>query len=316
MKIVIPGGTGQIGAVLSRALHAEHEIVVLSRHPVANDFYRSVHWDGKTAGPWIEELDGADVVINLTGRSVNCRYNVKNRRKILESRVDSVHAVGNAIKKAKRPPAVWLQAATATIYAHRFDSSNDEFSGIIGGHEPNSPETWRFSIDVAKAWEAAVEAVGPLPSTRVIVMRSAMTMSPDRGGIFATLLGLVRLGLGGKAGNGRQFISWTHEDDFVRVIKWLIDDQDFSGVVNVCSPNPLPNAEFMRELRRASGMPIGLPAAKWMLEIGAIFLRTETELILKSRRVIPSRLLRSGFEFRFPYWLDAAEELCARYRRS
>ena len=316
MKIVIPGGTGQIGAVISRALHAEHEIVVLSRHPVTNNFHRTVHWDGKNAGPWMDELDGADVVMNLTGRSVNCRYNAKNRREILESRVDSVHAVGNAIKKAKQPPRVWLQAATATIYAHRFDSPNDEFGGIIGGNEPGSTETWRFSIDVAKAWEAAVKAIGPLPNTRVAVMRSAMTMSPDRGGIFATLLGLVRLGLGGKAGNGRQFVSWIHEDDFVRVIKWLIEREEFSGVVNVCSPNPLPNADFMRELRRVWGMPIGLPAAKWMLEIGAVFIRTETELILKSRRVIPSRLLREGFEFRFPIWRDAANELCARYRRS
>jgi len=316
MKIVIPGGTGQIGTVLNRALHAEHEIVVLSRHPVSNDMCRSVPWDGKNAGPWIDELDGADVVINLPGRSVNCRYNEKNRREILESRVDSVRAIGNAIKKVKRPPNVWLQAATATIYAHRFDSPNDEFSGIIGGNEPGSPETWRFSIDVAKAWEAAVEAVGPLPNTRVIVMRSAMTMSPDRGGIFATLLGLVRLGLGGKAGNGRQFVSWIHEDDFVRVIKWFIDRQDLAGVVNVCSPNPLPNAEFMRELRRAWGMLIGLPAATWMLEIGAVFIRTETELILKSRRVVAARLLQHGFEFRFPYWLDAANELCARYRRA
>jgi NAD dependent epimerase/dehydratase family enzyme len=141
-------------------------------------------------------------------------------------------------------------------------------------------------------------------------------MSPDRGGIFATLLGLVRLGLGGRAGSGRQFVSWIHEDDFVRVIKWLIDHQGFSGVVNVCSPNPLPNAEFMRALRRAWGIPIGLPAAKWMLEIGAVFLRTETELILKSRRVIPSRILRDGFEFQFPTWADAAQDLCARYRRA
>jgi uncharacterized protein len=314
MKIVVPGGTGQIGTVISRALHSEHEIVVLSRDPVANNVYRSVHWDGKNAGPWMDELDGADVVINLTGRSVNCRYNKKNRREILESRVDSVHAIGRAIKKVKRPPRVWLQAATATIYAHRFESPNDEFSGVIGGNEPNAPETWRFSIDVAKEWEAAVKAVGPLPNTRVIVMRSAMTMSPDRGGIFATLLGLVRLGLGGKAGNGRQFVSWIHEHDFVRVIKWLIDHQDFSGVVNVCSPNPLPNAEFMREVRRAWGVAIGLPAAKWMLEIGAVFMRTETELILKSRRVMPGRLLQSGFEFQFPDWQKAAEDLCRRYR--
>jgi NAD dependent epimerase/dehydratase family enzyme len=140
-----------------------------------------------------------------------------------------------------------------------------------------------------------------------------MTMSPDRGGIFATLLGLVRLGLGGKAGNGLQFVSWIHEHDFVRAVRFLIEN-DVAGIVNVCSPNPLPNAEFTRELRRAWGITIGLPASKWMLEVGAYFMRTETELILKSRRVVPARLLQHGFEFRFPYWLDAVNELCARYR--
>jgi NAD dependent epimerase/dehydratase family enzyme len=206
-----------------------------------------------------------------------------------------------------------LQAATATIYAHRFNALNDEFTGLIGGNEPNAPETWHFSIDVAKAWESAVNESGPWPHTRIVIMRSAMTMSPDRGGIFATLLGLVRLGLGGKAGNGRQFISWIHEHDFVRAVRFLIEN-DVAGIVNVCSPNPLPNTEFMRELRRAWGVTIGLPASKWMLEVGAFFMRTETELILKSRRVMPARLLQHGFEFRFPCWLDAANKLCARYR--
>ena len=144
-------------------------------------------------------------------------------------------------------------------------------------------------------------------------MRSAMTMSPDRGGIFAHLLGLVRLGLGGRTGNGRQFVSWIHEHDFVRAVRFLIEN-DVAGIVNVCSPNPLPNMEFMRELRRAWGVTIGLPASKWMLEVGAFFMRTETELILKSRRVMPARLLQHGFEFGFPCWLDAVNELCARYR--
>jgi uncharacterized protein (TIGR01777 family) len=316
MKIVIPGGTGQIGVILSRAFSATgDEVVVLSRNPTAHSACRIVRWDGKTQCDWTKELEDADVVINLAGRSVNCRYGKENRREILDSRVDSVRAVGAAIQKAKRPPRVWLQAATATIYAHRFDEANNEFTGVIGGNEMRAPETWRFSTDVAKAWEAAVKESAPLPSTRTVIMRSAMTMSPDRGGIFAHLLGLVRLRLGGRAGNGRQFVSWIHEFDFVQAVRFLIDNDDLAGVVNICAPNPLPNSEFMRELRRAWGIKIALPASSLMLEIGAFFMRTETELILKSRRVVPTRLLKHGFEFRFPNWSHAAEELCARYRQ-
>jgi NAD dependent epimerase/dehydratase family enzyme len=175
-----------------------------------------------------------------------------------------------------------LQSGTATIYAHRYDNPNDEKSGILGGNEPNAPDTWQFSIDVAKAWEAAALAV-QLPRTRQVLLRSAMTMSPDRGGVFDTLMSLVRVGLGGTNGIGRQYVSWIHEFDFVRAIRWLIEN-DLEGVVNICSPNPLPNADFMRHLRAAAGMRIGLPASRWMLELGAIFMRTETELILKSHR--------------------------------
>jgi uncharacterized protein (TIGR01777 family) len=317
MKIVIPGGTGQIGNILCRSFAAAgDEVVVLTRNPRPDSRFRFVQWDGKTLCNWTQEIEGADVVINLAGKSVNCRYGKKNRRDIMDSRVDSVRAIRRAIEKAKRPPRVWLQAATATIYAHRFDAPNDELAGIIGGAEPNAPDTWRFSIDVAKAWESAVTESGPLPRTRIVIMRSAMTMSPDRSGIFAHLLGLVRLGLGGRASDGRQFISWIHEFDFIRAVRFLIDNDELDGGFNVCSPNPLPNSEFMRELRRAWGMRIGLPATKWMLEVGAFFMRTETELILKSRRVVPARLLQHGFEFDFPYWLDAAKELCARYSKS
>jgi hypothetical protein len=316
MKIVIPGGTGQIGAVLCRAFSdTNDEVVVLSRNPAPRSSCRSVRWDGKTLCSWTQELEGADVVINLAGKSVNCRYGERNRREILDSRVDSVRAIRRALEKAKRPPRIWLQAGTATVYAHRFDAPNDEFTGLIGGNEPDAPDTWRFSIDVAKAWESAVNEAALLPKTRTVIMRSAMIMSPDCGGVFATLLALVRLGLGGRAGNGRQFVSWIHERDFVRAVRFLIDHQDLSGAVNICSPNPLPNSEFMRQLRRAWGTRIGLHASKWMLEIGAFSMRTETELILKSRRVVPGRLLQHGFEFQFPRWRDAAADLCARYRK-
>ena len=303
MKIVIAGGTGQVGTVLCRAFaDSGDDVVLLSRSP-KGVLPHAIRWDGRTQGAWAGELEGADVVINLAGRSVNCRYGKQNRREILESRVDSVRAIGRALQAAKRPPRVWLQASTATIYAHRFDAPNDEFTGVIGGGEANAPDTWRFSIQVAKAWEAATAEFLPLPKTRCVIMRSAMVMSPDRGGIFATLLRLARLGLGGQAGNGRQFISWIHEWDFVRIIRWLIEREDIAGAINICSPRPLPNADFMRSLRRAWGAPIGLPATKWMLEIGTFFMRTETELILKSRRVVPTRLLQGGFEFRFPDWL-------------
>jgi uncharacterized protein len=315
MKIVIPGGTGQIGAVLCRAFSDRNdEAVVLSRNQAPRSACRSVQWDGKTLCGWTQELEGADVVINLAGKSVNCRYGRRNRREIMGSRVDSVRAIHRALQNVKRPPRVWLQAATATIYAHRFDAPNDEVNGVIGGNEPNAPGTWRFSVDVAKAWESAVNEAGPLPKTHIVILHSAMTMSPDHGGIFAHLLGLARCGLGGRAGDGRQFVSWIHEYDFVRAVRFLIENE-ISGIVNVCSPNPLPNSEFMRELRCAWGTRIGIPASKWMLEIGAFLMRTETELILKSRRVVPAELLQHGFQFQFPHWRDAANELCARYRK-
>lgn len=313
MKIVIPGGSGQVGTVLSRAFQAAgHEVVVLSRVPGAAP-WRVVAWDAEKLGSWVKEVDGADVVINLAGRIVNCRYTPENRRLIMESRVNSTRVVGQAIAAADRPPRVWLQASTATIYAHRYDAPNDEATGLLGGNEPSAPDTWRFSINVADAWEHAANEA-KTPSTRKVLMRSAMTMSPDRGGIFDVLLGLVRHGLGGTSGDGRQYISWIHDRDFIRAVDWTIAHDELSGPVNFAAPNPLPNAEFMRALRRAWGTRIGLPATKWMLELGAIFMRTETELVLKSRRVVPGRLVEAGFTFEFPTWAKAAGDLCKKWR--
>jgi len=313
MKIVIPGGSGQVGTILARSFHADgHDVVVLSR--ASRKFpWRTVAWDGESLGQWAQELEGVDAVINLAGRSVNCRYHAKNRRAIMESRVRSTTVLGRAISEAKRPPHVWLQASTATIYAHRFDAANDDEGGILGGNEPNAPDTWRFSIEVAKAWERAFDEAST-PKTRKVAMRSAMTMSPDRGGIFAVLLGLVCRGLGGRVGDGRQFVSWIHEADFVRTVRWLIENEAISGPVNLAAPNPLPQAEFMRVLRHAWGVSIGLPTPKWLLEIGAFLIRTESELILKSRRVVPGRLVQHGFSFQFPTWPDAARDLCLRWR--
>lgn len=313
MKIVIPGGTGQVGTLLARAFVADgNEVVVFSRN-TGKAPWRIVRWDAETVSDWAAELDGADAVINLAGRSVNCRYNPENRRLIMESRMNSTRAVGQAIAKAARAPRVWLQASTATIYAHRYDAPNDEATGILGGSEENAPDTWRFSIDVAKSWEqAANEAI--VPRTRKVLLRSAMIMSPDHGGIFDVLLGLVRRGLGGTSGDGRQYVSWIHDQDFIRAIYWLIDHAELEGPVNLAAPNPVPNAEFMRTLRAVWGIRVGLPATKWMLEIGAFLMRTETELVLKSRRVVPGRLLQSGFVFQFPTWTKAAADLCRRWR--
>ncbi len=313
MKIIIPGGSGHVGTILARAFRERgDEVVVLSRK-LAQAPWRAVQWDGETLGDWVSELEGADAVINLAGQSVQCRYTPENRKVITDSRIKSTKILGDAISQAWKPPRVWLQASTATIYAHRYDAPNDEATGIVGGSEPNAPDTWRFSIDVATSWErAANEAATPL--TRRVLMRSAVVMSPDHGGPFDTLLRLVRFGLGGAAGDGKQFMSWIHDLDFARAVFWLIEAESIQGPVNLAAPNPLTNREFMRVLRAAWGMPIGLPATEWMLELGAYVLGSETELILKSRRVVPSRLLESGFAFEFPAWAEAASDLCNRSR--
>lgn len=315
MKIVIPGGSGQVGTLLARAFHKRgDEVVVLSRMP-ANAAWRTVPWDGETLGDWVSVFEGADAIINLAGQSVNCRYTRENRKIIMDSRINSTKIVGEAIIQTWKPPRVWLQASTATIYAHRYDASNDETSGIIGGSEPSAPETWRFSIDVATSWERTLKE-SPTPNTRRVAMRTAIVMHPDAGSPFDILLRLVRLGLGGQAGDGQQYMSWIHDRDLARAIFWLIEHEELEGPVNLASPNPLTNAEFMRALRSAWGMPFGLPAAEWMLELGAFVLQSETELILKSRRVVPAKLLQSGFSFEFPTWPDAARDLCQRWRKS
>lgn len=311
MKVVIPGGSGQLGTLLVPALRAHgHDVVVLTRDRAIQD--HAVHWDGRKLGPWVSEIDGADVVINLAGRSVNCRYNRGNVQQMLASRVESTRAVGQAIEQVPHPPAVWLQMSTATIYAHCFDAPNDETMGRIGGHEPNVPCHWRWSIDIARAWEQAQTAANA-PETRKVALRSAMVMTPQRGGVFDMLFRLSRVGLGGPIAGGRQFVSWIHGHDFVRAIEFLVEREDFDGPVNLASPYPLPQRDFMAVLRRACGVRVGLPATQWMAEVGAFLLRTETELVLKSRRVVPGRLLDAGFSFDFPSWPEAADDLVSKH---
>src|ERR1700733_1010993 len=312
MKIVIPGGTGQVGQILARHFHQEgHHVTVLSRRPHAAP-WRVILWDGVTLGPWIEELDRCDVCINLAGKSVNCRYTPANRRSIFESRVRSTQILNQAIATIEQPPSVWLNASTATIYRHALDRPMDEATGEFGGDELGAPDTWNFSIQVAKAWEEAFFSK-PTPVTRKIALRSAMTLSPDRGGVFDVFLGLVRHGLGGTTLPGNQYVSWIHEADFIRAVEFLIERQDITGAVNLASPNPLPNGDFMHILRQAWGTRIGLPTARWMLEIGTFLLRTESELILKSRQVVPGRLLNAGFKFQYPGWPEASCDLVTRW---
>jgi uncharacterized protein len=294
MKIVIPGGSGQVGRILARHfVAAGHAVTVLTRNPKTAP-WRMFYWDGATAGEWIGEIEQSDVCINLAGRSVNCRYHAANRRIIYESRIHTTELLNRTIASLAHPPRVWINASTATIYRHSLDRAMDE-AGELGGNEPGAPDTWNFSIDVAKGWEQAFYST-PTPRTRKIAIRSAMTMSPDRGGVFDVLLGFVRRGLGGAEGSGNQFISWIHEADFARAIDLLIAREEFDGVVNVASPNPLPNREFLRALREAWGVRFGLPMPASLIEIGTFLMRTESELVLKSRRVVPGRLLAAGFD--------------------
>ena len=328
MRILIPGGSGQVGTILARHLHANgHEVTVLSRAPQAHAAHpwRTLPWDGLTPGPWTSEIDRSDAVIHLSGRSVNCRYTPQNRQAIFDSRIKPTLLLGELIARSPTPPCLWMNASTSTFYRHALDRPQDEFTGELGDlpsergtREPaNLPETWSFSIDVAHRWEQAFLSI-PTPRTRKIRLRSSMVMSPDPGGVFSVLTGLVRKGLGGSQGSGRQFVSWIRDLDYCRATDLLLarpeiaDETD--GIVNMSAPNPLPNRDFMRTLREAWHVPIGLPASAWMIEVGTFLMRTESELVLKSRRVVPSLLLQRGFEFTFPTWPAAARDLVSRMR--
>jgi uncharacterized protein len=313
MKIVIPGGSGQIGTVLARHFHLQgHTVTVLSRDPKPAS-WQVMRWDAQTVGPWTAALEQSDLCINLTGRSVNCRYYTENRRQMYDSRIVSTRLLNDVIASLHHPPRLWLNASTATIYRHALDRPMDEMTGELGGNEPGAPDTWNFSIRIAKDWEAAFFA-SHTPGTRKIAMRSSMTFSPDKGGVFDVLSRLVRWGLGGSQGSGAQYVSWIHEADFVRAIDFLIVNETLTGPVNIGAPNPLMNREFMRVLRSSWRQPVGFPAPAWMIEIGTFPLRTESELVLKSRWVIPGRLMNAGFTFTYPEWPAAAQELVTRYR--
>jgi uncharacterized protein (TIGR01777 family) len=325
LRIVIPGGSGQVGRMLAGYFQERgHHVTVLTRGPYTAN-WQTVHWDGINPGPWVETLEGADVVIHLSGRSVNCRMTAANRKAMRNSRIGPTRLLGRVIDGLINPPRLWMNASTATIYRHAIDKAMDEVTGELGGNEligkgwlgreKRAPDTWNFSVQLAKDWEAAFFE-SQTPRTRKIALRSAITFSPAPGNAFMVLSNLVRFSLGGTQGNGRQYVSWMHEADYARAVEFLIEHEEFEGPVNLASPNPVPNREFMATLRDAWDMPNGLPAPPPLIALGAIFLRTESELVLKSRRVVPGRLMDAGFEFEFPEWTEAAEDLVRRWRKA
>ncbi len=310
-RVVFAGGRGFLGNILSEHFRAQGcEVVVLTRSAgVRADpaLHRECIWDGRTLGEWTGELDGADVLINLAGRSVDCRYHARNRRLMMDSRIDSTRILGKAISLCATPPKVWLNASTATIYRHTYGPAWDE-SGEIGA-TPEAQDA--FSVEIATAWEQEFNAA-PTPQTRKVALRMAMVFGHGKNSVFPVLCRLARVGLGGHMASGKQFVSWIHALDLCRALDWIIEQEDIAGPVNLAAPNPVPNREMMATVRKLCGVPFGLPAAAWMLEIGAYFLRTETELIIKSRRVVPGRLLAGGFRFRFAQMRDAMADLLAR----
>ncbi len=291
MKIILAGGTGFIGKHLSAYFMQQgNEIVILSRSNThGKDKLRFVRWDGETLGGWKNEIEGADVVINLAGRSINTRYTEKNKKEVLESRINATHIIGEAIKQCKTPPKVWMNMSSATIYENSETEPQDEFSGKIGDD---------FSMNVCKAWEKTFyNAV--VPDTRKIVARLSIVLGDD-GGALKPFRNLARFGLGGKMGSGKQMMSWVHIDDVVGAIDFLIRHETLSGIFNITSPNAISNKEFMKTLRKSVHMPIGIPSAEWMIKIGAFVIGTESELILKSRWSVPKKLIEAGYIFKFP----------------
>ena len=326
-KIVLAGGTGFIGQEMTKYFGKENHIVILTRQVTnektnRNDYsslsagdLKNVEykkWDarpddavgrGKTAGNWCSELNGADIIINLAGKSVNCRYNEKNKNAIFDSRTDAVKAIGEAIGRCKQPPSLWINASSATIYRHAMDRPQDEYTGEFHND---------FSVQVCKRWEETLYDQ-QTPQTRKIALRMAITIGP--GGILIPYFNLLKFGLGGKQASGKQMYSWVHIEDTCRMIEWMYEHKEIEGTYNCSSPNPVTNEEFMRMLRKITGNNFGLPAYKWMLQIGAPVIGTEVELILKSRWVIPTKILETGFHFKYPLLENALTDIISKVPR-
>lgn len=303
-KIILAGGTGTMGLILQKHFADRgFEVVVLTRRPALQQHpkARMLHWDGRTVGAWAGELDGSDAVINLAGRSVDCRYTAENKALILNSRVDATHVLGEAIAKSGTPPRLWINLSSATVYRHAEDRPMDEFSGELGKD---------FSPQVVLAWEKAFFS-HKRDGVRQVAVRCAMVFS-RHGGAFPRFVQLTRLGLGGHHASGQQYVSWVHETDVSGFFQWLMDTSKVEGIINLASPNPLRETELMQHLRKHIKPIVAFNVPKWMLTIGAFFLRTETELVLKSRRVVPTRASQLGYALHHPIITSALDDQFAR----
>lgn len=305
-RIVIAAGTGFIGKSLVEYFGEDNDLTILTRQPKAPQHrVRYVQWDGEHPGAWYEALEGADLLINLTGKSVNCRYTEANKKMINDSRINATRALGAAILTLQNPPKVWINAGSATIYRHAEDRPMDEFTGEIADD---------FSVRVCKAWEQSFGDI-TLPHTRKIILRIGITLGWQQGGVMQPYLNLVKAGLGGYQGHGRQMYTWIHITDVCRMIAWLYETPTLSGVFNCTAPHPIPNKVFMKTLRAASGCRFGLPAPAPLLKLGAALIGTEAELLLKSRWVLPSRALQEGFSFQYPFIAGALTDILAHLPR-
>jgi uncharacterized protein len=311
-KIVIAGGSGFIGTGIADYFCADNQIVILTRNGAANNNgghhlqhpnIQYVQWDAKTLGVWATHLDGADILINMTGKSVNCRYTKRNKAAIFSSRLDSTAILGQAVRQATRPPRLWINASSATIYRHATDRPQDELTGEIKDD---------FSVQVCKQWEQ-VFYEQRTPFTRKVALRMAIVLGP--GGVMEPYCHLLKWSLGGQQGNGKQMYSWVHLTDLCRLVDWILEHEEIEGTYNCSSPKPVTNHAFMQTLRQVAGHKIGLPAPAWMLKMGAAVIGTETELLLKSRWVVPAKLLQAGFSFQFPVLKDAVTDIFSRLPR-
>lgn len=303
-KMIVTGGNGFLGKYLCHWFdNLGWEVVGLSRNGGVAGVAKDVRWNGRTLGDWAGAFDGAEVVVNLAGKSVNCRYGRKNKAMIFQSRLESTAVIGEAIRQCQIPPRLWLNSSTATIYRHALDRPQDEELGELGEG---------FSVEVAKAWEKALRESDVPESVKKVALRTAIVLGNEPGSVFEYLRKFAALGLGGKMGNGRQKMSWIHVDDFCRAIEWMIGRDELQDFYNLCAPNPTDNAGCMAGFRKIAGRGLGLPATKWMLEIGTFLMRSETELVLKSRWVLPKRLEDEGFEFKWRDFEKALEHLEGR----
>jgi uncharacterized protein (TIGR01777 family) len=290
-KIVLAGGTGFIGSYLALEFKKTgYEVLVISRKG------GDVQWSDSQAT--VNALENATMVVNLAGKSVDCRYNEKNKTEILRSRTESTRRLGEAIEKCRKPPGVWINSSTATIYRHSEDRPMTESQGEIGKG---------FSVDVATSWEKAFFAFH-LKHTRQVALRMAIVLGKN-GGVLKPFLNLVRFGLGGRQGNGHQMFSWIHIADVFNILLFIMEHEELCGVYNCSAPNPITNETLMKTFREKTNTKIGLPSPAWLLKIGAVMISTETELILKSRWVIPEKLLKAGYTFRYPSLDEALENI-------